>query len=180
MLSNAQEVESLTPFQCRRLIDLADGRVHGQVHKITRRLINSAVTGAQSGTQSCRDAENAQEHEHGDRAVVLPYLLEEALFRKEAELEVLGDESLNAVENLLSRRKAVLIQLRRPGGACCCTTGGLLGSLCGVASVWFGDPDSWVAVDAVQVWLASHGKDAISHENGCSAEGFFTVNKSRG
>lgn len=158
LLGDAQEVKGLTPLERGLLVDLANGHVRGPLHEELCGADAGSIAGLERGAQAGRDAEDAEEQEQVDGAVVVSQAGRVVMLGDEAELEVVAGEAVDAVDEVWERRQVVpfvwrMVRGHRP-------VEDATSKLChGVAARPFGS-GARMAVISVLVGLASDGEDA--------------------
>jgi hypothetical protein len=158
LLGNAEQIESLTPFQAGLLIDLADCQVRGPLHKVLGGFDARTIASRQCRGQARRYAEYAEKKEGVYREVVLAETLGKPLLGDEAQLKVVAGKSVDAVDEVSQGREVV--PSFREGGADA-AAGQIENSspdFDGVPSRGLVGPPTRMAVFAVIVRLASDGE----------------------
>lgn len=97
----------MTLLERRLLVDLANGNVGSALHEELCGPDAGAIASLERGAQAGRDAEDADEQEQVDGAVVVAQAGRILLFGDEAELEVVPGEAVDVVDEVRQRRQVV-------------------------------------------------------------------------
>jgi len=107
LLRDGEKVEALATLQIGLLVELVQGDARRPVHEQIGCLHAASVSLHERGGEAGRDAEEGQEQEDADVALVGLEAADEHLLGDKAQLEVVAGEHLDGVDDLFPRRQVV-------------------------------------------------------------------------
>lgn len=107
LLSDTEQIEGLASFQCRYLVQLGQRHSRRSVHEGFGSLHRAVITVNKGGRETRGYAQDAEQEEDADGAMIGPQTLGERLLRDETQLKIVPSELVDSLDDIWQWRQVV-------------------------------------------------------------------------